>query len=147
MACLLSATFLGCTQIKVTEKDLFGVWTASDGAELSLNTDKTFSLRGFDPAYWKIEWRNKKQSFKIEGIGRWKIENRRDRLLLILSFSEVMGKAPHQIYNEVTKEYINTGIDYSLEISGSGFLGNKRPWIIRSSYEDDFDFSVFKKVK
>jgi hypothetical protein len=131
----------------VAEEELIGVWSASDGAELSLNADKTFSLKGFDPAYWKIGWRNKKHSFKVDGIGEWKIENRNKKLILNLSFTEVMGEVPHRIYNEVTKEYVNTRVNYSLEISGCGFLGNKRPWILRSYYEDDFDFSVFRKVK
>jgi len=147
MACLLSSTFLSCTQIKVTEEELVGFWKASDGAELSLNADKTFSLKGFDPAYWKIEWRNKKHSFKVGGTGKWDIENRNENLILNLSFTEVTGDVLPQVYNEVTKEYFNTGIDHPLEISGSGLLGNRRPWIIRSSYEDDFNFSVFKKVE
>jgi len=147
MACLLSFILPGCTQIKVTEEELIGIWKASDGAELSLNADKTFSLTGFDPAYWEIEWRNKKHSFKIGGAGKWNIENRNENLILNLSFTKVTGDVIPQVYNEVTKEYFTTGIDYPLEISGSGFFGNRRPWIIRSSYEDDFDFPVFKKVK
>lgn len=150
MVCILSTIFLGCTQIKVTDEELVGIWKASDGAELALNADKTFSLKGFDPAHWKFEWKNKKHSFKIRGIGKWNIENRNaynEYLILNLSFSDVMGDLLPQVYNEVTKEYFTTSINYTLEIRGSGFLGNRRPWIISSSSDDDFDFSEFKKVK
>jgi len=147
MACILSTIFFGCTQQRVTEEELVGVWKASDGAELSLNADKTFSLKGFNPAYWKIEWRNKKHSFKVGGIGKWNIENKNENIILNLSFTNVTGDVLPQVYNEVTKEYFTTGIDYPLKISGSGFLGNKRPRIIRSTSDDDFDFSAFKKVE
>jgi hypothetical protein len=101
MASFLSNIFQYCTLMDESEKEMIGTWITSDEAKLSLHKDKTFTLRGFNPTYWKLE----NISSKIYGTGEWEIEHRKGKWFLHLSFIEFMGQTD-SIYHGGLKKYV-----------------------------------------
>jgi len=124
----------GCFSEQIpTKNDIVGVWKSQYGETLTINNDSSFIADNL-----KTESLYRKASKeKINGQGNWEIVKKKDVWILHLSFS---------IY---VKDGIKNdrGQGFPLYIRGDGFLGNKLPWRIHSWDEDDFDFSVFKKVE
>jgi hypothetical protein len=131
-------------QIKVKEEELIGIWNAFDGAELSLNEDKTFKLEGLAPSRMKREWKGKDLLFKVNGKGEWKIENRHNKYILELDFIEIMGKTDSIFDGE---KYRIKKSGYSmLIIDERGFWGNKPSCFFRDiGIDDELNYDFHKK--
>ena len=120
--------FQSCNPIRVTEKEMIGIWIASDRATLSLNEDNSFMLNGFNPEFWgwDVEWYRKNPSIKVCGKGKWKIENKDDGAWLSLYFVEEQNK-PIQFYNTDLNKYENTGCEFPMDLRGSNFPFYNKP--------------------
>jgi hypothetical protein len=145
---LWSIFFHSCTPTKVSEEEMIGIWKSSDESQLSLNGNRTFTLEGFAASHLKLEWQIEKLSFKANGTGEWKIENKHNQYVLELTFIEIMGKTDSIFDGE---KYRIKKYGFPLAIVGSGFFANKPPWKLYSStiwYDFPKDYySIFEKAE
>ena len=121
--------FSSCSKLPpLMMEDLVGVWKSQYDEILILNKDSTFTVENFktEHLYRKIS------NEKVNGQGKWEIKRENKEWILQLEFSV-------SIKDDIKESKV---WNYPLYIGGSGLLGNKFPWTIRSWY-DDPDFSLF----
>lgn len=119
---VLSILFQACnSNSKVKESaqiDVVGAWKNSDGAIIELNKDSTFIGKSL-PAEFFTFFTSKQevQGKKIDGSGRWRIEDGQGFKEVKLDFRKMNNE---NIYG-----------NYSVFIAGkTGVLENKSPWYL-----------------
>lgn len=116
----LSIFFQACTsQVKEpTQNDILGTWISSDSGILRLNKDSSFIGTSLPAEYFTFFTSIKDvEGKKINGSGKWKIENGQGFKEVKLNFTKMDDKDIYGIY--------------SVLISGeTGVIENKPPWYL-----------------